>query len=112
MTRKFNNLYYISKVSFLFARYSCAPRKCTFFLDAMNLIDFVTLLPFYISIILEELQDFEIIGKAGKILRLLKVLLNQESEPPRTNQSEMYSVSSISNNHVFIYNSTILKLTE
>ena len=33
---------------------------------------FVTLIPFYISILLEELEDFEIIGKAGKILRLMK----------------------------------------
>ena len=39
----------------------------------MNLVDFVTLIPFYISILLEGLQDFEIIGKAGKILRLMKV---------------------------------------
>ena len=48
----------------------------------MNLIDFVTLLPFYVSIILEELQDFEIIGKAGKILRLLKVYVEHTKNTP------------------------------
>ena len=51
----------------------CAPVKTRFFVAPMNLIDFMTLIPFYLSILLEELEDFQIIGKAGKILRLLKV---------------------------------------
>ena len=54
-------------------RFVCAPAKLRFFVSPMNLVDFVTLIPFYISILLEELEDFEIIGKAGKILRLMKV---------------------------------------
>ena len=40
----------------------------------MNFVDFVVLLPFYASIILEGLEDYEIIGKAGKMLRLMKVM--------------------------------------
>ena len=40
----------------------------------MNLIDFATLFPFYISLLLQGLEDYEIIGKAGKIIRLAKVM--------------------------------------
>ena len=57
-----------------YKRFVCAPVKTRFFVAPMNLIDFMTLIPFYLSILLEELEDFQIIGKAGKILRLLKVL--------------------------------------
>jgi hypothetical protein len=41
--------------------------------NPMNIIDFMSLIPFYIALLLEGLEDYEIIGKAGKILRLLKV---------------------------------------
>ena len=40
----------------------------------MNLIDLATLLPFYVSLILEGLEDYQIIGRAGKMVRLMKVL--------------------------------------
>ena len=40
----------------------------------MNIVDFLCLIPFYISLMLEGLEDFEIVGKAGKIVRFLKVL--------------------------------------
>ena len=39
-----------------------------------NLLDFAALLPFYASLVIEELTDYEIIGKAGKMIRLMKVL--------------------------------------
>ncbi len=41
--------------------------------NPMNTIDFLALIPFYVALLLEGLEDYEIIGKAGKILRLLKV---------------------------------------
>ena len=37
-------------------------------------MDFMSLLPFFISMILEGLEDYQIIGKAGKIMRLMKVM--------------------------------------
>ena len=40
----------------------------------MNLIDLVAICPFYISLILEGLEDFAIIGKTGKIIRLVRTL--------------------------------------
>ena len=55
-------------------RLLCSPRRLKFFLKPMNFVDFVVLLPFYASIILEGLEDYEIIGKAGKMLRLMKVM--------------------------------------
>ena len=38
----------------------------------MNIIDIFAICPFYISLILEGLEDFEIIGKTGKIIRLVR----------------------------------------
>ena len=38
----------------------------------MNVIDMVAICPFYINLILEGLEDFEIIGKTGKIIRLVR----------------------------------------
>ena len=38
----------------------------------MNLVDFIAIIPFYIALLLEGLEDLEIIGKAGKIIRLIR----------------------------------------
>ena len=45
-----------------------------FFFNLMNAIDFIVLIPFYISMLLEGLEDVEIVGKAGKMVRFLKIL--------------------------------------
>ena len=55
-------------------RFIVCPRKFPFFIEPMNFVDFIALLPFYVSLVLEELEDYEIIGKAGKIIRLMKVM--------------------------------------
>ena len=57
-----------------FMRLICSPVKWRFFIKAMNIVDFIALLPFFISMILEGLEDYQIIGKAGKIIRLMKVM--------------------------------------
>ena len=55
-------------------RLLCCPRKLVFFIQPMNFVDFIALVPFFVSLILEGLEDYEIIGKAGKIIRLMKVM--------------------------------------
>ena len=55
-------------------RIVCSPNKKQFFIQPMNLIDFGTLFPFYMSLLLQGLEDYEIIGKAGKMIRLAKVM--------------------------------------
>ena len=57
-----------------FCRLLCSPHKWKFFKQTMNLIDLLILLPFYISLILEGLEDYQIIGRVGKILRLMRIL--------------------------------------
>ena len=55
-------------------RFVCSPRKIKFAVGPMNLVDLMAICPFYLSLILEELEDFEIIGKAGKIVRLVRIM--------------------------------------
>ena len=55
-------------------RFTCSPHRWKFFKKMMNLMDLLILLPFYISLILEGLEDYQIIGRAGKMLRLMKIL--------------------------------------
>ena len=43
-------------------------------LQAMNLVDFLAILPYFISLGLESLEDLHILGKAGKIMRLVRVM--------------------------------------
>ena len=40
----------------------------------MNMIDLVALVPFYLGIILQQLEQFQLIGKAGKMVRLIRVM--------------------------------------
>ena len=55
-------------------RLTTCPRKIKFFFGLMNLIDFLALIPFFLSLLLEGLEDFEIVGKTGKIIRLIRVM--------------------------------------
>ena len=55
-------------VEYLIRLLTC-PRKFKFFCNIMNLIDFFALIPFFLSILLDGLEDFEIVGKTGKIIR-------------------------------------------
>ena len=49
-----------------FVRLACAPRKWKFFKNPMNLVDFCAIIPFYLALALNHLEDIQIIGKAGK----------------------------------------------
>ena len=72
-------------------RFLCSPVKKQFVLQPMNLskllsrymnddniiissVDFIALIPFYLTLVLEELEDYQIVGKAGKIVRLMRVM--------------------------------------
>ncbi len=55
-----------------FIRFSCAPRKWKFFWNPMNVVDLLSIMPFYLSLFLVHLEDIQIIGKAGKIVRLIR----------------------------------------
>jgi len=55
-------------------RFICSPRKFRFFKQPMNLVDFCAIIPFLLDLVIGGLQDFEIMGKAGKIVRLVRVM--------------------------------------
>ena len=55
-------------------RLTVCPRKAKFVKNAMNMVDLLAVLPFYVSLVIEGLEDYEIIGKAGKIIRLIRIM--------------------------------------
>ena len=40
----------------------------------MNMIDLLALIPFYVTLVLDQMDDVKMIGKTGKIIRLVRVL--------------------------------------
>ena len=55
-------------------RLLCSPKKIKFFLNGMNFIDFLALIPLFLTILLESIKDLAIMGKAGeKNLRIFFV---------------------------------------
>ena len=49
-----------------FLRLACSPRKLKFFLNGMNFVDFLALIPLFLTILLESIKDLAIMGKAGR----------------------------------------------
>ena len=54
----------------------------------MNIIDLMAICPFYISLILEGLEDFEIIGKTSKMIRLVREILKTFDHGPPGEDNE------------------------
>ena len=57
-----------------FARLILSPNKRKFLFNKMNMVDLLAIVPFYLALLLEGLEDMEIIGKAGKIVRLIRFI--------------------------------------
>ena len=55
-------------------RFVCSPNKTRFLKNPMNMVDLLSVIPFYVNLLLIQINDIAILGKAGKALRLVRVL--------------------------------------
>ena len=55
-------------------RFMCSPRKWPFVKDTMNIIDVLAIMPVYIGLALDQLEDLKIIGNAARTIRLVRIL--------------------------------------
>ena len=58
----------------LLVRLAVCPAKLRFLRSPLNIVDLLAVLPFFLSLLLAELQDMQIIGKAGKFIRLVRLM--------------------------------------
>ena len=70
-TDKFVVIYFALEVAI---RLVVSPRKLHFLRQPMNVIDILAVLPFFVSLLLEGLEDFALIGKTGKVIRLVRLM--------------------------------------
>ena len=67
-----------------FMRLVCSPKKMRFFLQAMNFIDFLAIIPLFLTILLESIKDLAIMGKAGNksfdIIYTLHLRMSQQEK--------------------------------
>ena len=56
-------------------RFTCSPKKFRFFVDPMNLVDLFAILPYFLSMVLEHLSEFHIIGKTGKVRTITSYII-------------------------------------
>ena len=61
------------------ARLIVCPKKVKFMKNAMNMVDLLAILPYYISLVIEGLEDYEIIGKASDLNNNCFVILLSEN---------------------------------
>ena len=55
-------------------RFLCCPAKIRFLKNAMNVVDLLAIIPFFVDLLLDQVDDIDILGKAGKAIRLSRVL--------------------------------------
>ena len=55
-------------------RLATCPRKLKFVLQPLNIIDLLALIPFYLAMIVMQLETLKVIGKAGKMIRLIRIM--------------------------------------
>jgi len=55
-------------------RLACSPDKLKFVAAPLNIVDLLAILPYFLSFAVDELKDTMVIGRAGKVLRLIRVM--------------------------------------
>jgi len=55
-------------------RFCCSPHKIRFVYAPLNIVDLLAILPYFVSFLVDELKDTQMIGRAGKVFRLIRVM--------------------------------------